>query len=242
MSICSPNYLHDAHIRFGLRIGADVICEKPLVINPWNVEALAAQEQESNQKIYTILQLRHHPSVIALRKEVEANPTKIYDINLTYMTSRGKWYYASWKGDEAKSGGIVANIGIHFFDMLLWIFGAVEENEVHRRTHDSAAGYLALQRARVRWFLSINTEHLPNRDQKVHRAIEVDGKEIDFTQGFVDLHTQSYQAILDGKGFGLDAGKAAIDLVYKIRQMEITQPNPKQHLLATFPLTKHPFA
>ncbi|MEM9884539.1 MAG: Gfo/Idh/MocA family oxidoreductase [Bacteroidota bacterium] len=242
LSICSPNYLHDAHIRFGLRIGANVICEKPLVINPWNVVALQEKEQSNAQKIYTILQLRHHPTIKALKQKVANEKQKIYDVNLTYITARGNWYYASWKGDETKSGGITANIGIHFFDMLLWIFGAVKSNEVHVRSHDRAAGYLELERAKVKWFLSINRAHLPDSSKSVHRSIHVDEEELEFTEGFTDLHTQSYQAILDGKGFRIQESQAAIQLVHQIRTKDLVVSTSNQHSLSRLPLQVHPFS
>ena len=167
VSICSPNYLHDSHIRFGLRNGATVICEKPLVLNPWNVEALSQVQQESGKEVFNILQLRLHPDIIKLKEMVDkADPSKVFDVDLSYITSRGNWYYTSWKGDLAKSGGIATNIGIHFFDMLLWIFGPAKENIIHVHTHDRAAGFLELQKARVRWFLSISADTLPGKYAK----------------------------------------------------------------------------
>ncbi|MEM1328198.1 MAG: Gfo/Idh/MocA family oxidoreductase [Bacteroidota bacterium] len=242
LTICSPNYLHDAHIRFGLRIGAKVICEKPLVINPWNAKAL--MEQDENEDVFTILQLRHHPTIKALKAKVEQSDDKIYDIDLTYITARGKWYYASWKGDESRSGGIAANIGIHFFDMLLWIFGSVKENQVHRYHHDSAAGYLELERARVKWFLSINGDHIDQKDRTVQRSIKIDSEEIDFTTGFTDLHLESYRQILAGKGYSIKESLSAIELVRQIRTAELSDTNKKTTKTppkAKLPLTKHPF-
>ncbi|RMF20971.1 MAG: gfo/Idh/MocA family oxidoreductase, partial [Bacteroidetes bacterium] len=222
LSICSPNYLHDAHIRFGLRLGADVICEKPLVLNPWNVEALREMEQETGRRVYTILQLRLHPALLELREKLQREQDgKIHDVKLTYITSRGKWYYTSWKGDTAKSGGIATNIGIHFFDMLTWLFGPVQGNTVHVHTHDRAAGHLDLERARVRWFLSIDYDTIPDAVKatgaRTFRSITVDGQEIEFSGGFTDLHTLSYRAILEGKGFGIEEAATAIRIVHDIR-------------------------
>lgn len=222
LSICSPNYLHDAHIRFGLRNQADVICEKPLVLNPWNLEALHEIEQETGKRIYTILQLRHHPAILALKKQIEQSPaTQIADIDLSYITSRGNWYQHSWKGNRSKSGGIATNIGIHFYDMLLWIFGDLKKQVVHRHEADSAAGFLELEKANVRWFLSINEQHLPKsikkQGQRTFRSIKVDGQAIEFSKGFTDLHTISYQEILAAKGYGLTDAQASIQLVHDIR-------------------------
>jgi UDP-N-acetyl-2-amino-2-deoxyglucuronate dehydrogenase len=222
VGICSPNYLHDAHIRMALRNQADAICEKPLVLNPWNIEALGDLEKETGKKIYNILQLRLHPSIIQLKKEIDAAPANVmYDIDLTYITSRGSWYFISWKGDKAKSGGIATNIGVHFYDMLTHIFGGVKENIVHYSSEDAAAGYLQLEKARVRWFLSINSDFLPAevkaKGQTTYRSITVDNKEIEFSGGFTDLHTQSYQQILAGKGFGLNDARNSIEIVHDIR-------------------------
>jgi UDP-N-acetyl-2-amino-2-deoxyglucuronate dehydrogenase len=222
VSICSPNYLHDSHIRFALRQQADAICEKPLVLNPWNVDALTEIEKETGKKIYTILQLRLHPSIIKLREEVLAgDPTKIYDVNLTYITSRGKWYHHSWKGEEQKSGGIATNIGIHFFDMLLWIFGAVKESKLEKYELDHASGYIKLARANVHWSLSINEEHLPEsikaQGKRTFRSLQMNGREIEFSDGFTDLHTISYQEILKGNGFGLQEARPSIELAHQIR-------------------------
>lgn len=222
VSICSPNYLHDSHIRFALRQQADAICEKPLVLNPWNVDALAEIEKETGKKIYTILQLRLHPSIIKLREEVLANKTnKIYDVGLTYITSRGQWYHHSWKGDESKSGGIATNIGIHFFDMLLWIFGDLKTVKMEKQEADHASGYLELSRARINWFLSINEDHLPKslkeQGKRTFRSLKMDNREIEFSDGFTDLHTKSYEAILQGTGFGLADAKPSIELAHRIR-------------------------
>jgi len=222
VSICSPNYLHDSHIRLALRNDANAICEKPLVLNPWNIDALSIIEKETGKSINNILQLRLHDSIIGLKKQIENGPKdKIYDIDLTYITSRGHWYYMSWKGDSSKSGGIATNIGIHFFDMLIWIFGDVLENIVHYYSENKAGGFLQLKNARVRWFLSIDSNDIPEKiqqtGQRTYRSILIDNKEIEFSEGFGDLHTQSYKAILDGKGFGLETSYPSINTVYNIR-------------------------
>lgn len=224
VSICSPNYLHDSHIRFALKHGADAICEKPLVLNPWNVDALQEIEKETGKKIYTILQLRLHPAIIALREKIRNGPKdKIYDVNLRYITSRGNWYHISWKGEQAKSGGIATNIGIHFFDMLIWIFGAVKKNEVKAHEEDHAEGYLELERARVNWFLSINYDHIPESVKKAgkrtYRTLTIENEELEFSEGFTDLHTVSYQEILKGNGFGIADARASIELVHSIRKI-----------------------
>ena len=246
VSICTPNYLHDSNIRFALRNGADAICEKPLVLNPWNVDALQSLEKETSKKVYTILQLRLHPSIIALRDKVLNGPKdKIYDIDLTYITSRGNWYYTSWKGDVSKSGGIASNIGVHFYDMLTWIFGDIKRNDVHLHNHDRAAGYLEFENARVRWFLSINEETLPQevkqKGQTTYRSIKMDGDEIEFSDGFKDLHTVSYQHILDGHGFGLEEAKTAIKIVHGIRNAELKPLQGDFHPFCKLALSKHPF-
>lgn len=222
VSICSPNYLHDSHIRFALRSGAEAICEKPLVLNPWNVDALGEIEKEFGKKIYNILQLRLHPSIIDLKKIVDEGPKdKIYDIDLSYITSRGRWYHISWKGDVHKSGGIATNIGVHFFDMLTWIFGSVKQNIVHISQENKASGYLDLEKARVKWYLSVDYNDIPEdikaTGQRTFRSITVNEKEIEFSGGFTDLHTLSYQHILAGKGFGIFDSKPAIETVYEIR-------------------------
>ena len=237
VSICTPNYLHDSHIRMALRRGADAICEKPLVLNPWNVDALQAIEKESGNKINTILQLRLHPSIIALKKKVETENKKgKYDIDLTYITSRGNWYDASWKGDESKSGGIATNIGVHFYDMLSWVFGGAQENLVHLREKDKSAGYLEFENARVRWFLSIDENSLPKQIQEVgqrtYRSITVDGEEIEFSGGFTELHTESYKGILKGNGFGLVDAKQSIEIVYAIRNTELVNTGEKHLFLS----------
>ena len=222
VSICTPNYLHDSHIRFALRHGADAICEKPIVLNPWNVDALEEIERETGRKVNTILQLRHHPSILALKKKVEEAPKdKIFDIDLSYITSRGRWYFISWKGDIQKSGGVATNIGVHFFDMLTWIFGNVKENIVHISRPDKAAGYLALERARVRWFLSVDYNDVPEeikqKGQRTFRSISIEGEELEFSGGFTDLHTVSYEEILKGKGYGLSDARVSIQTVHHIR-------------------------
>ncbi len=222
ISVCTPNYLHDSHIRFALNQGAHAICEKPLVLSPWNLDALEEAEKESSKKIYNILQSRLHPSIRKLKKRIEDSPQdKVYDVDLNYITSRGKWYHASWKGSDEKSGGIVTDIGVHFCDMLTWIFGDVKENVVHLLEHNKAAGFLGLERARVRWFLSIDYNDLPdeikNKGQRTYRLINVDNEELEFSDGFADLHTESYKKIMEGKGFGLDDARRSIEVVYAIR-------------------------
>ncbi|MCI2227536.1 Gfo/Idh/MocA family oxidoreductase [Polaribacter sp. MSW13] len=226
VSICTPNYLHDSHIRMALRRGADAICEKPLVLNPWNIDALAAIEKESKGKIHTILQLRLHESIIKLKQKVDSSNKKgKYDIDLTYITSRGNWYDISWKGDESKSGGIATNIGVHFYDMLSWIFGEVQENIVHLKEKDKSAGYLEFQNARVRWFLSIDENDVPVRlkkiGQRTYRSITIDEEELEFSQGFTELHTDSYRGILKGESFGLEDAKQSIEIVHGIRNQEV---------------------
>ncbi len=244
--ICSPNYLHDSHIRFGLRHGADVICEKPIVLNPWNIDALSEIEKETGKNIYTILQLRLHQSIIDLKRRVDEGPDdKVYEFDLTYLTSRGLWYYTSWKGDMNKSGGIATNIGVHFYDMLTWVFGNVLENTVHIHTHDRAAGYLRLQKAKVKWFLSINYEVLPEeikaRGLRTYRSIQIDGEEIEFSGGFADLHTKSYEAILNGNGYNLESSRKAIEIVHTIRNQSPIGLGENAHPLTKMPLDEHPF-
>jgi UDP-N-acetyl-2-amino-2-deoxyglucuronate dehydrogenase len=224
ITICSPNYLHDAHIRFALRAGCDVICEKPLVLNPWNVDALKEIEEETGKKVFTILQLRLHESIIALREKVLNGPAdKIYDVDLQYMTSRGKWYHYSWKGDVKKSGGIATNIGVHFFDMLTWIFGDVVENNVHEHTNEAASGNLKFEKANVSWLLSIDYDRIPQdvRDagKRTYRTLKMEGEEIEFSDGFTELHTRSYEEILNGKGFGLNDAIESIKISGYIRAL-----------------------
>jgi UDP-N-acetyl-2-amino-2-deoxyglucuronate dehydrogenase len=228
VSITTPNYLHKSHIRFALEQGSNAICEKPLVLNPSDIEELKIIEKQSGKKVYNILQLRLHESIIALKekvvKELQENPDKIYNIDLTYLTSRGKWYFESWKGKEDKSGGLASNIGVHFYDMLSWIFGEVEENIVHLKEPDASAGYFKLKNATVRWFLSVNYDYIPqevkDKGQRTYRSITVDGDEIEFSGGFTDLHTRSYQEILKGNGFGLDEAYNSISTVSTIRNQE----------------------
>ena len=246
ISICTPNYLHDAHIRMALRRGADAICEKPLVLNPWNLDALQKMEKETGQRVWNVLQLRLHESIIALKKKVDAAPKdKVFDIDLTYLTSRGNWYYTSWKGDHSKSGGIATNIGVHFYDMLSWIFGDVKENIVHVQTHDRASGYLEFERARVRWFLSINYDVLPNeikeKGQRTYRSITIEGEELEFSGGFTSLHTKVYKGILDGNGFGLEEARQAIEIVHNIRKASPIGLKGDYHPFAKKQLVKHPF-
>jgi UDP-N-acetyl-2-amino-2-deoxyglucuronate dehydrogenase len=222
VGICTPNYLHDSHIRFALRHGAEAICEKPVVLNPWNIDALQEIEKETGKKVNNILQLRLHPSIIELKKQIDNGPKdKIYDIDLSYITSRGNWYFISWKGDKEKSGGVATNIGVHFYDMLTWIFGDVEENIVHVSNSAKVGGFLKLKRANVRWFLSVDYNDIPKeikeKGQRTYRSITVEGKEIEFSGGFTDLHTLSYQEIIKGNGFGLEETKKSIEIVYNIR-------------------------
>lgn len=222
VSIASPNYLHDAHCRFALRSGADVICEKPLVLNPWNIDGLAEIERDMGKRIYSILQLRLHPAIIALRDKFR-NSTKKHTVELTYCTSRGRWYHASWKGDDSKSGGVATNIGVHFFDMLSFVFGKVQNNVAHLRTPERAAGFIECERANVSWFLSVDRNDLPASVQgkkTTYRSITVDGEEVEFSEGFTDLHTRSYEEVLAGNGFGLSEVRPSIEIVSAFR----TQP------------------
>ncbi|HUX96880.1 MAG TPA: Gfo/Idh/MocA family oxidoreductase [Bacteroidales bacterium] len=222
VSICSPNYLHDSHIRFALRQQADAICEKPIVLNPWNIDALQVIEKETGKNIYTVLQLRLHPKIVELRNKIRNGPAdKIYDIDMSYITSRGNWYNISWKGDIQKSGGVATNIGIHFFDMLSWIFGDTRSNIVHISEKNKAAGYLELDKARVRWFLSLDYNDIPEdakmAGKRTFRSITVDGEEIEFSEGFTDLHTHTYKEILEGRGFGINEARQSVETVYTIR-------------------------
>lgn len=242
VAVASPNYLHDSHIRFALRSGANAICEKPLVVNPWNIDSLRQVESESGQRVSSILQLRLHPSIIALRDRIATTPSgRRLAVDLSYITSRGPWYFQSWKGEEKKSGGIAANIGIHFFDMLIWVFGSVQDTTVTHRAEDSASGVLRFADADVRWFLSINSEHLPAdvkaREQRTFRSITVDGAEIEFSDGFTELHTASYRHILEEGGFGLDDAQPSIELVHEIRQREPVGKAGDYHPLAAAVLT-----
>tara|TARA_R110002073_G_scaffold327991_1_gene508952 strand:- start:303 stop:1250 length:948 start_codon:yes stop_codon:yes gene_type:complete len=222
VSICSPNYLHDSHIRFALRSGADAICEKPLVLNPWNINGLQEIEDATGRKINTILQLRLHPAIIALKENIANSPkNKKHEVDLTYITSRGHWYLASWKGDVNKSGGVATNIGVHFYDMLHFLFGKLDENKVHHFSDTVNAGYLEYENARVRWFLSVDAENLPDEaiasGQRTYRSITINGDELEFSGGFADLHTRSYEEILKGNGFGLEENRVAIETVSDIR-------------------------
>jgi UDP-N-acetyl-2-amino-2-deoxyglucuronate dehydrogenase len=228
VSVCSPNYLHDSHIRFGLRVGANVICEKPVVLNPWNIDALAEIEKETGHKIFTILQLRLHASIIALKEKIDSEKGgKIHEVNLDYITSRGHWYYASWKGDIQKSGGIATNIGVHFFDMLMWIFGDVKGNNVTEHSRDTASGVLKLEKANVNWRLSIDANNLPEdikaAGKRTYRTLDIDGESFEFSDGFTELHTKSYEQILAGNGFPLMETRKAIELVHNIRNKELTK-------------------
>ena len=246
ISICTPNYTHDAFIRYGLRLGTNVICEKPLVLNPYNIDNLLELEKETGRKAYAILQLRLHDSIVALKKRVEEGPAdKVYDVDLTYITSRGKWYYASWKGDVHKSGGIATNIGVHFYDMLQWIFGPVQRNIVHVMSFDRVAGFLELKRARVRYFLSINSECLPPNaiegEKKTYRTLNIDGDEFEFSVGFTELHTKSYQKILAGEGFRIAEARNCIEIVSTIRNATPIGLKGDYHPLAKLPLARHPF-
>lgn len=246
MSICTPNYLHDAHIRMALRRGADAICEKPLVLNPWNLDALQKMEKESGKRVWNILQLRVHKSIIELKNKIDKGPKdKVYDVDLTYLTSRGSWYYTSWKGDLSKSGGIATNIGVHFYDMLTFIFGKVKMNVVHVHTHDRAAGYLEFERARVRWFLSINYDVLPERikakGQRTYRSITIEGEELEFSGGFTDLHNRVYEGILEGNGYGLEDARQAIEIVHDIRSQAPIGLKGEYHPFASKEIVKHPF-
>ena len=235
-SICTPNYLHDSHVRMALRVGANAICEKPLVLNPWNIDTLEAIEEESEGNIYTILQLRLHPSIVKLKeKVVKENKKEKYEIDLTYITSRGNWYHNSWKGNQSKSGGIATNIGIHFFDMLLWVFGSEQECVVHLKEEDKMAGYLELEKARIRWYLSIDSNSLPKEiletRTRTYRNMTIDGNEIDFSKGFSELHTESYRQILTNSGFTIKNARPSITLVSKIRNAEKLNVREKHFLL-----------
>jgi UDP-N-acetyl-2-amino-2-deoxyglucuronate dehydrogenase len=236
VSICSPNYLHDSHIRFALRSEAHAICEKPLVLNPWNIDALMEAEAVSGRRVNTILQLRVHPAIAELREQVLAKNARKHEVDLTYVTARGRWYLYSWKGDERKSGGIATNIGVHFFDMLHFIFGALQESKVHLSEPGRAAGWLEYERARVRWFLSVDATDLPpdvrGTGQRTFRSITVDGAEIEFSGGFSDLHNRSYELILEGRGFGLEDSRAAIETVAAIRTATPVGPTIDCHPLA----------
>ena len=241
VAICSPNYLHSAHMKFALKNGIEVICEKPLVLYSEELDMLSKYESQYGSRVNSILQLRLHPSIIALRDKVQSSsPEKVYDVDLTYLTSRGKWYLKSWKGADEKSGGVATNIGVHFFDMLHFIFGEIRRNEVHFRDEKTASGYLEYDKARVRWFLSIDANHLPENAVKgeklTYRSITIEGEELEFSGGFTDLHTQSYQNILSGNGYGVEDNRAAIETVEGIRGAKVTQnPEFSHPLLARVP-------
>ena len=234
MAICSPNYLHDSHMRYALRSGSDAICEKPLVLNPWNIDGLLEIEKDTGHKVNTILQLRLHPAIIALKEKVAASDkSKKYEVDLTYITSRGHWYLQSWKGDEKKSGGIATNIGVHFYDMLHFVFGALQENKVHHISPTKSAGYLEYEKARVRWFLSVDVNDIPAdvraAGQRTYRAITANGESIEFSDGFTDLHTISYREILAGRGFGLEENRVAIETVSHIRSASLSPLSGDHH-------------
>lgn len=234
VSVCSPNYLHDAHVRFGLRSGAHVICEKPLVLNPWNLDGLAQIERETGRRVFSILQLRHHPAIAELKATMDSARAQKTDVDLTYITSRGRWYHTSWKGDVAKSGGIATNIGVHFFDMLIYVFGKPEHVVLHVSDQSRMSGFLECERARVRWFLSIDARDLPTEadGKRTYRSIRLDDREFEFSEGFTDLHTASYRAILAGEGFGIDDVRPSIEVVSTLREM-IPRPSASD---------RHPFA
>lgn len=234
VSVCSPNYLHDAHCRFGLRSGADVICEKPLVLNPWNIDGLAEIERDTGRRISTILQLRLHPAIKALKERVAASNAR-HAVDLTYITSRGRWYHASWKGDEHKSGGVATNIGVHFFDMLSFVFGPVQTNRAHLREDSRAAGFLSFEKADVRWFLSVDRNDLPEtvRGKKTtYRSLTLDGEEVEFSDGFTELHNDSYREIIAGRGFGIDEVRPSIEVVSAFREAPVTAGGERHPLAA----------
>jgi UDP-N-acetyl-2-amino-2-deoxyglucuronate dehydrogenase len=230
LSVCSPNYLHDAHMRVALRVGADALCEKPLVINPWNLDGLQELERETGRRIYTVLQLRLHPALVAFREELKKQAGKRHQVQLTYLTARGRWYDVSWKGVDERSGGIVTNIGIHFFDLLVWLFGDVQDSVVHLREGKRAGGSMTLANADVEWYLSADAADLPFEPQPgsktTFRAITVDGKQLEFSEGFTDLHTRVYQEVLEGRGFGISDARPSIELSHRIRNAPITDPAP----------------
>ena len=234
VTVCSPNYLHDAHIRLALRAGADAICEKPLVINPWNLDALEDLETETKHRVHTILQLRVHPALIALRESLQ-NSGGMHDVELTYITSRGPWYQVSWKGHEDKSGGVATNIGVHFFDLLLWLFGAASGIKVYHSDGSRMSGFIELEHARVKWFLSVDKNDLPDSvkaaGKTTYRSITVDGKEIEFSEGFTDLHTRVYEETLAGRGFGIKDARPSIELTHAIRSAEISLKDDMVHPL-----------
>lgn len=236
IAVCSPNYLHAPHMKYALKNGIDVICEKPLVLESSDMDTLKEYEEKYGARVNSILQLRLHPSIIALKEKVAAAPEgHVFDVDLTYMTSRGKWYMKSWKGFDHKSGGVATNIGVHFYDMLHFVFGELQQNEVHYRDEKTASGYLQYERARVRWFLSIDASNLPDNavqgEKLTYRSITIGDEELEFSGGFTDLHTQSYQNILAGNGFGVDENRVAIETVEKIRVMPIAEAGERAHPL-----------
>ncbi len=236
IAICSPNYLHAPHMKYALKNGIDVICEKPLVLNSSDLEVLEKYQQQYGARVNSILQLRLHPAILALKEKVEQAPAdKKFDVDLTYMTSRGKWYLKSWKGANEKSGGVATNIGVHFYDMLHFIFGKIIKNEVHYRDEKTCSGYLEYEKARVRWFLSIDANNLPENaiqgEKLTYRSITIEGEELEFSGGFTDLHTQSYQRILDGKGYGIEENRVAIETVEIIRKAPIVGSSQSAHPL-----------
>ena len=233
LSICSPNYLHDAHIRTALRCRADALCEKPLVLNPWNLDALKDLEEETGQRVWTLLQLRVHPTLVALKERLDSEKYEKHQVQLTYVTARGQWYFRSWKGIQEKSGGVATNIGVHFFDMLTWLFGDVEKQETHVSDDRTCSGVLELEKASVKWFLSLDIEHVPEEFQKngqrTFRSITLDGEEIEFSEGFTDLHNEIYRKTLNGQGFGLEDTRKAIEMVHRIRTQPPTGIKPNSH-------------
>lgn len=235
ISICSPNYLHDAHCRFALRSDAHAICEKPLVLNPWNLDGLAELQQDTGKQISTILQLRLHPAIQALKQKVDESARSDHKVTLTYITSRGPWYHVSWKGEEGKSGGVATNIGIHFFDMLLYVFGAVQSQKLQLRDEHRAAGMIECERAKIQWFMSVDRRDLPDGlpdGQPTFRSIDVDGEDVEFSSGFTDLHTRSYEEILAGRGFDIETVRPSIELASKIRQMPLETVSEAAHPFA----------
>lgn len=246
ISVCSPNYLHDTHIKSILRWGVDAICEKPVVLNPWNINMLERIERETGNTIWTILQLRLHPKIISLKEKVNTSkPDSTYDIDLNYISARGNWYYASWKGCDEKSGGISTNIGIHLFDMLCWVFGEPKENIVHLNNHDRSSGLLVFKKAKVRWFLSINEAHLPDeikkKKQRTYRVMQINNEVINFTDGFSDLHSLEYKNILDNNGHTLEDSKLGVETTYNIRNQKPIGLKGDYHPFAKNKICAHPF-
>lgn len=234
VSICSPNHLHDSHCRLALRVGADAICEKPLVINPWNLDALEEIEHETHRRVYTVLQLRVHPELIKLKARIDAEPAgRVHDVVLSYVTSRGNWYHVSWKGQAEKAGGIATNIGIHFFDLLIWLFGPHVDTRVHLADARRMSGFIELERARVRWFLSVDRADLPaaarEAGRTTYRHIGIDGHEVEFSEGFTDLHTRVYEKILAGEGFGIREARPSVELTHRIRNTAVTSADALGH-------------